>query len=57
MLPALPGSLAEFKGTAAVAWARIILRSQSPQDQALGVHDNIFTLCFISFLNAHGLSL
>lgn len=44
MLPALSGSLAEFKGTAVVAWIRIILRSQSLQDQALGVHDNVFTL-------------
>lgn len=42
--PALPGSLAEFKGTAAVAWTGIILRIKSPQDQALGVHDKIFTL-------------
>lgn len=44
ILPALPGCLAEFKGTAAVAWIEIIVRSKSPQDQALGVHDNIFTL-------------
>lgn len=41
---ALPGSLAEFKGTAAVSGTGIILRSKSRQDQALGVHDMIFTI-------------
>lgn len=35
--PALPGSLAEFKGTAAVAWTGIILRNKYP-------YDKIFTL-------------